>query len=75
MTLLIDEAARFQEFVIENGWEFYFIGGIAVQIWGEPRLTRELTFPYLQTLITKPFLLKRLLKNTNRSFRTSSSSL
>ncbi len=42
MNLLVDEAARFQKFVIENGWEFYFIGGLAVQIWGEPRLTRDI---------------------------------
>ncbi|MEO7657976.1 MAG: DUF6036 family nucleotidyltransferase [Pyrinomonadaceae bacterium] len=42
MDLLIEEAARFQEFVIKNEWEFYFGGGLAVQIWGEPRLTRDI---------------------------------
>lgn len=42
MNLLIDEAVGFQDFVIGKGWEFYFIGGLAVQIWGEPRLTRDI---------------------------------
>lgn len=42
MILLIEEALQFQQFVIENGWDFYFVGGLAVQVWGEPRLTRDI---------------------------------
>lgn len=42
MTRLIDEAALIQQFVERQGWDFFFIGGIAVQIWGEPRLTRDI---------------------------------
>lgn len=42
MNLLIDQAVGFQDFVIGKGWDFYFIGGLAVQIWGEPRLTRDI---------------------------------
>lgn len=42
MIRLIEEAFEFQQFVESKGWDFYFVGGIAVQIWGEPRLTRDI---------------------------------
>lgn len=42
MILLIEEAYRFQQFVLKKGWDFYFVGGLAVQVWGEPRLTRDI---------------------------------
>jgi hypothetical protein len=32
-------AAGLQAFLIGQGWKFCFIGGIALQRWGEPRLT------------------------------------
>jgi hypothetical protein len=32
-------ALELQAFCLERGWHFCFIGGIAVQRWGEPRLT------------------------------------
>lgn len=38
---LIAEAHRFQGFCRQNGWRFCFIGGLPVQHWGEPRLTRD----------------------------------
>ena len=34
-------AADLQVFFIRHHWEFCFIGGIALQRWGEPRLTRD----------------------------------
>ena len=40
MVDLIDEAARLQTFLDKRGLRFCFIGGIAVQWWGEPRFTR-----------------------------------
>jgi hypothetical protein len=39
---LFEEAHRLQERLSERGWPFCFIGGIAVQHWGEPRVTRDL---------------------------------
>lgn len=42
MILLIEEAQRFQEFIESNNWDFFFIGGLALQVWGEPRLTRDI---------------------------------
>jgi len=38
---LITEAHRFQGLCESLHWKFCFIGGIAVQHWGEPRLTRD----------------------------------
>ena len=44
---LITEAHRFQSFCQRNAWEFCFIGGLAVQHWGEPRLTRDIDITVL----------------------------
>jgi hypothetical protein len=38
---LLDAATEIQRFCEEQGWVFYFIDGIAVQHWGEARLTRD----------------------------------
>ena len=42
MVDLIGEAVRLEAFLQSRGWRFCFIGGLAVQHWGEPRLTRDL---------------------------------
>jgi len=39
---LVTEAHQFQLFCRLLGWQFCFIGGLAVQHWGEPRLTRDI---------------------------------
>jgi len=41
-------ALRLQEFCCEKGWQFCFIGGLAVQKWSEPRVTDDVDL----TLIT-----------------------
>lgn len=38
---LLDAAEEVQSFCRARGWRFCFIGGIAVQYWGEARLTRD----------------------------------
>jgi hypothetical protein len=38
---LLDAAIEIQDYCAEQGWAYYFIGGIAVQHWGEARLTRD----------------------------------
>lgn len=42
MIHLFREARDLQRALDELGWPFCFIGGIAVQHWGEPRVTRDL---------------------------------
>jgi hypothetical protein len=39
---LITEAHKFQTYCRSLGWDFCFIGGLALQHWGEPRLTRDI---------------------------------
>lgn len=48
MSKLLSGALEVQQFFKSNGWRFCFIGGIAVQRWGEPRFTQDLDL----TLIT-----------------------
>ncbi len=47
MTELVESAKRIQEFIESRGWQFCFIGGIAVQRWGEVRLTRDIDLTLL----------------------------
>lgn len=42
MIELFREALALQRFLEGRGWRFCFIGGVAVQHWGEPRATRDL---------------------------------
>jgi hypothetical protein len=39
MKALFHLAAEIQDICISKSWPFCFIGGIALQRWGEPRLT------------------------------------
>lgn len=39
MNALIRAAADLQSVCEQHGWKFCFIGGLAVQRWGEPRET------------------------------------
>lgn len=39
---LINEAHKFQTYCRSLSWDFCFIGGLALQHWGEPRLTRDI---------------------------------
>jgi hypothetical protein len=38
---LVHAAADVEAFLIEQGWRYCFIGGIALQRWGQPRLTND----------------------------------
>jgi hypothetical protein len=38
---LVEEAQRLQSLLESQGWSFCFIGGLAIQRWSEPRLTRD----------------------------------
>lgn len=47
MIPIVKTAFRIQTFLEENDWKFCFIGGIALQIWGEPRLTDDIDLTLL----------------------------
>lgn len=41
MNELLAAAKDLQDMVLAKGWKFCFIGGLALQRWGEPRFTRD----------------------------------
>lgn len=47
MNGLLEAARRLEAFCDGQGWESCFIGGIAVQRWSEPRVTRDLAITLL----------------------------
>ncbi|MCK6538580.1 MAG: nucleotidyltransferase family protein [Anaerolineales bacterium] len=47
MNDLIDSVIAFQEFLTKEGIPVMAIGGIAVAVWGEPRLTRDIDMKVL----------------------------
>jgi hypothetical protein len=54
---VLDAALRLQEFCRSKGWRFCFIGGLAVQKWGEPRVTDDVDLTLLTGLGTEaPFI-------------------
>jgi len=44
---LVEEALELQTLLIAQGWPFCFIGGLAVQRWSEPRLTKDVDLTLL----------------------------
>lgn len=57
MKELVRIAFDLQTFCLEQGWRFCFIGGLALQRWGEPRLTRDIDVTLLTGLGTElPFI-------------------
>src|ERR1035438_5762293 len=44
---IFETARQLQNFCDQRGWRSCFIGGIAVQRWGEPRLTRDVDLTLL----------------------------
>jgi hypothetical protein len=47
MTDLFETAQQLQAFCDGRGWQSCFIGGVAVQRWGEPRVTRDVDLTLL----------------------------
>lgn len=53
MTDLISEAAELQRNLEEQGKDFFFVGGLALQIWGQPRLTTDIDLTVYTNLINE----------------------
>ena len=47
MIVLVELAAQIQAFIENRQWKFCFIGGLALQRWGEQRLTRDVDLTLL----------------------------
>lgn len=68
MTGLISEAAQLQIFVESEGWDFFFIGGIVVQVWGQPRLTQDIDITIFTNLSDEPAFIARVLTRFKPKF-------
>ncbi|HET8782176.1 MAG TPA: nucleotidyl transferase AbiEii/AbiGii toxin family protein [Pyrinomonadaceae bacterium] len=62
---LIAEAHRFQTYCRSLGWDFCFIGGLALQHWGEPRLTRDIDVTILTGFGSESKFTSEILKSYN----------
>lgn len=47
MTDLVQQARELQVLLAAQGWRFCFIGGVAIQKWSEPRLTKDMDLTLL----------------------------
>ncbi len=65
---LIREASVLQDFLESKGWDFFFIGGVAVQIWGQPRLTQDIDLTVFTNLRNEPELVAEFLKRYKPKF-------
>lgn len=61
MSTLLDVAAAVQDVCVTRDWPFCFIGGIAVQRWGEPRATIDVDVMVLTGLGGEPPVIDALL--------------
>lgn len=61
MIELFHAAAQVQSFCRECGWDFCFIGGVALQRWGEPRVTRDVDLTVFTGFQNEPQFLQSLL--------------
>ena len=62
MKTLFGLAAEVQGFLEDQGWKFAFIGGLALQRWGEPRLTVDVDLTLLAGFGDEEKFIDELLK-------------
>lgn len=58
---IVQAAAELQRFCHAEGWHFCFIGGVAVQRWGEPRLTLDADLTVITGFGQEPTFIDALL--------------
>lgn len=62
MTDLISVAVEVQKLCEQKNWEFCFIGGLALQFWGEQRLTKDVDLTLLTGLGGEDVFIEALLR-------------
>ena len=62
MQSLIDVALEVQTFCEDQGWKFSIIGGMALQVWGEERLTKDVDLTILTNYDLDEVVIDRLLQ-------------
>lgn len=61
MDNLIELALEIQEILEKKGYKFYFIGGLAVQFWGQNRLTDDVDLNLITEFKNEEYIIKDLL--------------
>ena len=61
MNPLYQAAKALRDFCLAHGWKYCFIGGIAVQRWGEPRFTADVDVALLTGFGSEELFAKKLL--------------
>lgn len=62
MKALFHLAGELENLFRKKGWKFCFIGGLALQRWGEPRVTQDVDVSLLTDLGSEKILIDELLK-------------
>ncbi|MGI9034520.1 MAG: nucleotidyl transferase AbiEii/AbiGii toxin family protein [Pyrinomonadaceae bacterium] len=62
MTDLVSTAEELQKFCEKRGWKFCIIGGLALQFWGEQRLTKDVDLTLLTGFGTEEIYIDTLLR-------------
>jgi len=75
MITLFEEAARLQGMLLDEGLDFFFVGGIPLQIWGQPRLTTDIDLTVFTELINEDERIKWFLSRFNPLIGTQDSTL
>ncbi|MBX3287716.1 MAG: nucleotidyltransferase [Acidobacteria bacterium] len=68
MTGLVEEAAKLQAFLEREGYEFFFIGGLVVQVWGRPRLTQDIDLTVFTNLTNEEEFVNKFLTRFDPKF-------
>lgn len=68
MITLINEAAELQQFFESENRDFFFVGGIALQIWGQPRLTTDIDCTIFTNLTDEDQQIWQLLRTFKSRF-------
>ena len=53
MITLFEEAADLQAQLQTEGFDFFFVGGISLQVWGQPRLTTDIDLTVFTELVNE----------------------
>src|SRR5207245_546392 len=62
---LLRAAGELEKLLRRNGWQFCFIGGVAVQRWGTPRFTQDIDLTLLTGFGAEEKFIDALLKELN----------
>lgn len=75
MNDLFSEAAELQKLLESESREFFFVGGIALQIWGEPRLTTDIDLTIFTNLKDETEQIKHFLTLYKSRFKDPNKAL